>query len=487
MHLNRLVKIQLAIFAVIAIIAAAIMAFGYMRLPSLWFGVGRYTVTVQLPRAAGLYDNANVTYRGTEVGRVESLTLTDSGAVNAVLSLRSDIAIPSDLIAEVHSVSAVGEQYVALLPHRGGSPLKNGDVIPASSTRVPPDINTLLEATNRGLQAIPPGSVKTVVDESAIAVGGLGPELTRIVRGSTQVALDARAHLDSLTALIDKSQPILDSQADSAGSIRSWADHLATLTRQLQQQDGGVSGIIEHAGPALDEGRELIERLQPTLPVLLANLATAAPVAVTYQPAIEQLLVLLPPAVANMQGTAVANQNAPPKYRGAYLDFKLSVNDPPPCLTGYLPQQQARTPNFTDVPDRPPGDLYCRIPQDDPVNAVRGARNLPCLSRPGKRAPTVKMCESDEQYVPLNDGTNWKGDPNATLSGQDVPQLPPGQESTQHTPPAAESPSQPPVATAEYDPATGYYVGPDGRTYRQSDLIPHEERTWQDLLMPPTN
>ncbi|MGZ8747969.1 MAG: MCE family protein, partial [Mycobacterium sp.] len=467
MHLNRLVKIQLAIFTIIAVGAAAIMVFGYMRLPSLWFGVGRYTVTAHLPQAAGLYDNANVTYRGTEVGRVQSVTLTDTGAVDAVLSLRSDIAVPSDLTAEVHSVSGVGEQYVALLPHGEAPPLKNGDVIPASATRVPPDINSLLEATNRGLQAIPPDNLKTVVDESAIAVGGLGPELSRIVRGSTQLAIDARANLDSLTTLIDKSPPILDSQADSAGSIRSWAGHLASLTHQLQQQDDAVSGIIQHAGPAFDEGRHLFERLQPTLPLLLANLAAAAPVAVTYQPAIEQLLVLFPAGVANMQGTSVANQNMPPKYRGAYLDFKLNINVPPPCVTGYLPPQQARTPNFTDVPDRPAGDLYCRIPQDAPINGVRGARNLPCLTRPGKRAPMVKMCESDEQYVPLNDGNNWKGDPNATLSGQDIPHLPPGAAPT--PPPAAEAPPTPPsVATAEYDPATGYYVGPDGRVYRQS-------------------
>jgi phospholipid/cholesterol/gamma-HCH transport system substrate-binding protein len=48
---------------------------------------------------------------------------------------------------------------------------------------------------------------------------------------------------------------------------------------------------------------------------------------------------------------------------------------------------------------------------------VRGARNLPCITVPGKRAPTAKMCESNEYYVPLNDGYNWRGDPNATLSG----------------------------------------------------------------------
>jgi phospholipid/cholesterol/gamma-HCH transport system substrate-binding protein len=94
------------------------------------------------------------------------------------------------------------------------------------------------------------------------------------------------------------------------------------------------------------------------------------------------------------------------------------------------------------------------------------------------------MCESDEQYVPLNDGFNWKGDPNATLSGQDIPQLPPG------APPAASGPPAPaplPIAAAEYDPATGTYVGPDGHTYTQSDLAQTapKEKTWQSLIVPP--
>ena len=107
-----------------------------------------------------------------------------------------------------------------------------------------------------------------------------------------------------------------------------------------------------------------------------------------------------------------------------------------------------------------------------PARPANGARNLPCLTVPGKRAPTVKMCESDEQYVPLNEGDNWKGDPNATVSGQDIPQLPPGSPPA-GPPPAGNSPpigAPPPlpIAAAEYDPATGTYVGPDGHVYTQA-------------------
>jgi phospholipid/cholesterol/gamma-HCH transport system substrate-binding protein len=476
--LTKRIKFQLATFAVVALVAGAVMIFGYIRVPAM-FGVGHYTVTVQLQRAGGLYSSGNVTYRGSEVGRITEVHLTDTG-VEAVLSLRSDVQVPSDLDAQVHSTSSIGEQYVALLPRGGNArPLKNGDVIPVSHTSVPPDINSLLDAANRGLQAIPRDNVKTVIDESYTAVGGLGPEISRIVKGSTQLAIDARTNLDPLVALIDHSGPVLDSQTDTADAIHAWAAHVADLTHQLQNNDTSVAGLLEKGGPAADQARQLIDRLQPTLPVLLSNLASVGPVAVIYQPAIEQTLVLLPELVSLVQGIGVANKDSK-KMRGVWVDFNLNFNLPPPCNTGFLPPQQTRGPASEDAPNRPPGDLYCRIPQDS-WNVVRGARNYPCLTRPGKRAPTAKMCESDEEYVPLNDGFNWKGDPNGTLSGQDVPQLASGSPPSQAPPP----PPPPPIAAAYYDPATGNYEGPDGHTYTQSDLARSTEgKTWQNMLTP---
>lgn len=483
MRLNRRIKVQLAIFTVIAVVAGAVMIFGYIKVPAMMFGTGRYMVTVELPSAGGLYPSGNVTYRGTEVGRVEDVRLTNTGA-EAVLSLNSGVKIPSDLDAEVHSVSAIGEQYVALLPRNGDSPqLGDGDVIPVSRASVPPDAASLIDATNRGLLAIPHDNLKTTIDESFTAIGGLGPELTRIVKGSTQLAIDARANLDPLVALIDQSQPVLDSQTETSDEIQSWAAHLATVTEQLQEQDAAVAGVIERGGVAAGEGRQLFDRLQPTLPIILANMVSLGDVALTYQPSIEQVLVLLPQAVAEVQASVIPNLNTKQAYKGGFLDFNLNVNLPPPCATGYLPPQQQRAPSLEDYPDRPAGDLYCRVPQDSMFN-VRGARNIPCMTVPGKRAPTVKMCESDEQYVPLNEGFNWKGDPNATMSGQDIPQLPPDA-----APAPADAAAPPPVAVAEYDPATGAYIGPDGRVYTQSNLsqTAQEEQTWQNMLTPQGN
>ncbi len=483
MRLTRRTAIQLIIFAVIATVAGTVMIVGYIRLPNMLLGVGHYRVTMELPTSGGLYASGNVTYRGTEVGRVEDVRLTKDG-VTAVLSLKSDIRIPADLRAEVHSQSAIGEQYVALLPQGDGEPyLSDGDVIAEDRTSVPPPVDALLDSLNTGLDAIPRDNLKTVVDQAYVAVGGLGPEISRIINGSTTLAIDADANLMPLTTLIDESKPVLDSQTDSADAVVAWAANMATATDQLRNTDDSVNGLIQNGPAAIEKARELFDELRPTLPILMANLASINPVAVTYQASIEQLLVLLPQGIANLQAAGAANRNTKQDFNGINLDFNLNINLPPPCTTGFLPATQIRTPNFTDAPERPPGDLYCRIPQDS-MFAVRGARNLPCITRPGKRAPTVKMCESDENYVPLNDGVNWKGDPNATLSGQPVPQLPPGAADAQPAEPARAAP--PPVAAAEYDPATGSYVGPDGTLYTQSDLAANgAPGSWQDLLVPP--
>ena len=78
MRLTGRMQIQLALFTVIALIAMSLMALHFMKLPAMLFGVGRYTVTVELPQTGGLYAGGNVTYRGTEVGRVDSVRLTQN-------------------------------------------------------------------------------------------------------------------------------------------------------------------------------------------------------------------------------------------------------------------------------------------------------------------------------------------------------------------------------------------------------------------------
>ncbi len=486
LRLNRRTWIQLAVLTLVTVLSCGAMAFDFMKLPATLFGIGEYNVTVDLPSSGGLYQTSVVTYRGTDVGQVKSVDVTAAG-VRAVLAMRSGVEVPSDVQASVHSRSAIGEQYLELTPQPGGEgghsrPLRAGDVIPAGRVDVPVDIGHLLDLTNRALQAIPRNNLRTVIDETDRAVSGIGPELSRIVDGSTALAIAGGRTTDPLAALIDQSPPVLNSQVQTSGAIATWADRTAAIMAQFKAQDAAVRDLLTQGSSGLEEGRALFDRVAPAVPVLMANLVSLGDIAVVYRHDIEQILVLLPQGIAVMSAALVPNLYSKQEYKGFYLDFNLNLNLPPPCTTGFLPPTQRRSPADVDAPDRPAADLYCRVPQDSELN-VRGARNIPCETKPWKRAPTVELCESDEDYVPLNDGYNWKGDPNATYSGQGVPQYPPGQD-PRLPPPRGTAPPAAPLAVATYDPATGDYVGPDGHRYTESDLAHPRAKNWQSLLVP---
>ena len=147
--------------------------------------------------------------------------------------------------------------------------------------------------------------------------------------------------------------------------------------------------------------------VRDSLPQTLANLEIVIDMLKRYNKGVEQALVILP------QGATVAQAGTIFENEGL-LHFGLSINQPPPCLTGFLPASEWRSPADTSMAPLPSG-TYCKIPKDFQGNVVRGARNYPCADVPGKRAATPKECRSNEPYVPL--GTNpWYGDPNQILN-----------------------------------------------------------------------
>ena len=201
---------------------------------------------------------------------------------------------------------------------------------------------------------------------------------------------------------------------------------------------------------------------------------------------------LLPPYAASIQTYGLGRNNP---YGFALGDFTLTVSDPPACTVGFLPPSSWRSPSDTTTIDTPDG-LYCKLPQDSPI-AVRGARNYPCMGHPGKRAPTVDICDSDQPYEPLAMRQHALGpypiDPNlvaqgippddrvtfgdnifAPVEGTPLPPgaspagTPPGPPPPPASPPSPES-APPPAAPAEVPPPApspaggpSPAAGPDG-------------------------
>ena len=510
--LTRFVRIQLALFAIVSVIGMAVMISVYLQAPTL-LGIGRMTVTLKLPATGGLYRFSNVTYRGVQIGKVTEVAPTREGAT-ATLSLNTSPKIPIDLHAAVLSVSAVGEQYVDLQPVADSGPfLEDGSTIPMDRTSIPQAVGPMLDQVSALVGSIPTEKISPLLDETYRAFNGSGYDFGSLLDSSSRLIGDVNDVADQTRLLIDDSGPLLDGQAQSVDAIGTWARSLRGIGEQLEANDPQVRNLLQQGPGAADEASRLLDQVKPTLPLLLANLRTLGQVGVTYHQSLEQLLVLLPPTVASTQAYGAPKNNPTGMSLG---DFTLNIGDPPACTVGFLPPNMWRSPEDTTVIDTPDG-LYCKLPQDSPIG-VRGARNYPCMGQPGKRAPTVEICESDKPYEPLAMHQHALGaypiDPNLIAQGippddragrdsntygplQGTP-MPPATPSPE--PPAAVTPTPaepsvapsafdagesngPSVAFATYDPQTGQYATPDGKVYRQSDLVAHSgPRSWKDLL-----
>jgi phospholipid/cholesterol/gamma-HCH transport system substrate-binding protein len=401
--LDRLTKVQLAIFGVVTVITVTVMAIFYLRLPAV-LGIGTYQVSADLVAGGGLYKNANVTYRGVAVGRVESVGLNPHG-VDAVMRLNSGTTVPANVTASVKSVSAIGEQYIDLVPpdHPAAGKLHNGSRIERSDTSIGVDIATLLHQSETLVNSVADTRLRELLHETFTAFNGSGPELARLIESARLLVEEANADYPQTSQLIDQVGPFLQAQIRSGDDIKSLSDGLARFTSEVRQSDPQLRQLLTVVPPAADQANTAFSGIRPSFPMLSASLANLGRVGVIYHKSIEQLLVVLPPLFAAL----ITAANGEPLDEGAKLDFKINV-DPPPCTTGFIPPPLIRTPADETLREIPT-DMYCKTAQNDP-SAVRGARNYPCQEFPGKRAPTVALCRDPRGYVPT--GTNpWRGPP----------------------------------------------------------------------------
>ncbi|WP_135452343.1 MCE family protein [Mycobacterium sp. DL99] len=402
--IDRLTRMQLMIFGVVTVLTVGAISLFYLHLPAA-VGIGTYHVNANFLAGGGIYQNANVTYRGVTVGRVDSVGLATDGVV-ARMQLNSNTAIPDNVTATVKSVSAVGEQYIDLIPPESPSTnkLRNGATIEQQNTRVGQDIAGLLHEADTLVSSIGNSRLQDLLRETFKAFNGSGPELARLIESSRLLIDEANANYGQTTQLIDQAGPFLEAQIRSGDNIRSLADGLARFTGEVNKADPQLRTTLKTVPGATEAANTAFTGIRPTFPVLAANLANVGRIGVIYSKSIEQALVVFPALIAALQTVA----GGAPADEGAKLDFKIDLQDPPPCSTGFIPATSIRSPADETLRELP-SDLYCKTAQNDPA-VVRGARNYPCMEFPGKRAPTIQLCRDPKGYVPL--GSNpWRGPP----------------------------------------------------------------------------
>jgi phospholipid/cholesterol/gamma-HCH transport system substrate-binding protein len=365
--LTRQVRIQVIAFATIALLGIGYTGFRYAGLERL-FGFDGYRVTLQLVEPGGIFSNADVTYRGITVGKVGELHVTDYGTEVDLQINENAPPIPADAKAVVANRSAVGEQYVDLLPDHENAPyLAAGSVIGMKDTRTPIPVETILFNLNQLVESVPKDSLRTVVDELGTGFQGTGPDLRKLLDTASEFTHTAKEHLPQTADLLAQSRTVLDTQNQQSANIKSFSKDLRTLAAQLKTSDPDLRGLIDSAPRASEQISGLLRESGPQLGVILANLLTTSNVLRTRNAGIEQLLVSYP-VLTSVAPTVLPGDGT------AHLGLVLNFFDPLVCTRGY--EGTRLRPGSDTTTQKFDPNAYCAEPPGSPTS-VRGAQNAP--------------------------------------------------------------------------------------------------------------
>lgn len=459
MQLTRGIKRQLKVFAVLTTIALGLMVFAYARIPAM-VGIGVFDAKANFADASGLYPKALVTYNGVQVGQVSDMNLTPDAAV-ATMRIDNGKDIPANVIANLRSTSAVGEQFIDLVPPDGDTSeevMAEGEEIPMERTVEMPQITPVLESVNNLLETVPLEATQAVLDQVDAGLGDSGEDVGRLISSSSTLIGEAQQQIEATTSLIQAARPVLETQRDVGPSTLRYASSLNDFTSELAARDADLRELLTSSDEGLDAATATIGDLQRTLPTGLQNLGVTGTVLNTYLPQLEQTLVVYPPTIARLQSTV----NPRAEQGDVKLDLRAALNDPPSCEAGYLEGLERRLPG--DTTEREVDTLaHCEEAPAAPPSA-RGVRNLPCPDSSARGQLPADCGIRFENGVPLLEAGAAPQDPDGATTESSSPGS--GADSDDAAAAARDSGSEafaPAAATASVDRAatsTGSWMAP---------------------------
>lgn len=365
--MTRGVRLRLIAFAIVSALGLTYVGGNYLGIVDRILGRG-YDVNVILPASGGIYEGAEVTYRGVKIGRVAKMTV-DRDGLRVRVTLQEDARVPASSKVRVDNLSAVGEQFISFEPTSSAGPmLREGSTIRGNAESLPVGEDVLLQNLSAFVSDLDSDDVNVLVEELGLMFKDNATSLRSMVDSGQAFIAEAQANQAETIALLRDAQTVLETQSDAADDIESAFEDLAKFTETVADTDEDIETLLEDAAPAAKEVELLVRTLRASLPSFLTYMVRVSDVLDARLPAMEQLFVTFPRLIA--AGPSALTFDSTNQGFGR---VNLNLNfDPPACTEGYLPPGQWRlTTDETFLPYYP-----ARCNSGPPIN-MRGMNYAP--------------------------------------------------------------------------------------------------------------
>ena len=256
-------KREQAVVGLFVLVAAGLLLVTVFAISGT-FGRTGVTYRADFKHAGGLEAGATVRYaEGPKVGRVEQVRIDpqDPARVEISFSIRPGVPVRTDTVAKIASLSALGENYLELVPGKtpGATPAPPGSVLKSEDYISFADVTTRLNDLAPAAQALLENLNQRVTDLQAT-----------IARVNDLLSVQNRANLSASLAnvrgMLEENRPALKS---TMGHIDTASAKVAPLLDDFKKAVKDAHEAVSHIDATITENRpelrQSIHELRQTL------------------------------------------------------------------------------------------------------------------------------------------------------------------------------------------------------------------------------
>lgn len=343
-----------------------------------------FSVRILMSGSGGLLPGNDVSFRGSRVGAVRSVELSDNGVI-AIIEIDSGTKISSDSPVFIQRLSAAGEQFLDFQPAADRSPyLSDGAVVEASQVTTPVTVESFLSNTGGLIGGLNPDRLTVIVDELDKALADGPDKLRNVISGLSHAMSGLSGLLPQTRQLLQNLQVIAETTSHAQPDLSTLVRGSGELFAQLTAADLEVRRLLEQGPGQLDTLGGIITETSDPVTNLVTNFVAITRAARLRTPA---LTALFPAIRAGSAAIGV------PAHDGAF-NTMLDIWPRPTCEYDTIPVSPA---HVSDGRMR----LYNYCLTTDPALQIRGSANAPRPDVPDNGAAPPPGVTGNETSEPL--------------------------------------------------------------------------------------
>jgi virulence factor Mce-like protein len=253
---------------------------------------GDYVLSGMFPRAGeGLHPGSAVVFRGVQVGRVSTVSLSENKAKVTIL-IEPSFKVPAAAQATIQPVNLFGAEQVAITSPGGDS--ENGPYLaPGSSfarAASSSELGDLFAAATPLLNKIDTTNLSTVLSELSQASQGEGPKIAASISAGAQLAGLLDRTLNAQLLALDFFARFTQATAPAASDLNNLSAQINAGLPAFNAEETDYENLLHTLIPFSDRLAALLSTYHPDIATILVSGDNVSRVLLAQQQAIGQVV-----------------------------------------------------------------------------------------------------------------------------------------------------------------------------------------------------